>query len=85
MVGWLYPLDRQEFEQALGAGDVEGSLMCCSTWGHKESGRTQRLNSPDDILSPYFFLQVMFQPIDKAEQSMTVNLMVYGPDRNEKQ
>ena len=26
-----------EFEQALGAGDGQGGLACCSPWGHKES------------------------------------------------
>ena len=31
-------LDGQEFEQALGDGEGQGSLACCSPWGHKESG-----------------------------------------------
>ena len=35
MVGWHYRLDRHEFEQALGVGDRQGSLACCSPWGHK--------------------------------------------------
>ena len=30
-------LDRHEFEQALGVGDGQGSLVCYSWWGHKES------------------------------------------------
>jgi len=33
-----------EFEQALGVGDRQGSLVCCSPWGHKESDMTERLN-----------------------------------------
>ena len=40
MVGWLYWLDGQEFEQALGVGEGLGSLVCCSPWGHKESDMT---------------------------------------------
>ena len=36
MVGWHYRLDGHEFEQALGLGDGQGSLACCSPWGHKE-------------------------------------------------
>ena len=28
-----------EFEQALGVG--QGSLVCCSPWGHKESDTTE--------------------------------------------
>ena len=33
MVGWHHQLDRHEFEQALGVGDWQGSLECCSPWG----------------------------------------------------
>ena len=44
MVGWHHWLDGHEFEQGLGVGDGQGSLACCSPWGHKESGMTVRLN-----------------------------------------
>ena len=44
MIEWHYQLDGHEFEQALGAGDGQGSLACCSPWGHKESDTTERLN-----------------------------------------
>ena len=30
-----------EFEQTLGDGEGQESLMCCSTWGHKESDKTE--------------------------------------------
>ena len=39
--GWHYQLDGREFEQALEIGDGQGSLACCSPWGHKESDRTE--------------------------------------------
>ena len=42
MVGWQ--LSGHEFEQALGVGDRQGSLACCSPWGHKESDTTEQLN-----------------------------------------
>ena len=35
MVGWHHWLDGHESEQALGAGDDQGSLACCSPWGHR--------------------------------------------------
>ena len=35
MVGWYHRLDGHEFEQALGAGDGQGSLVCYSPWGHR--------------------------------------------------
>jgi len=44
MVGWHQQLDGHEFEQALGVGDGQGSLACCSLWGRKELGTTERLN-----------------------------------------
>ena len=40
-----------EFEEALGIGDGQGSLACCSPWGHKESNMTERLNETI-ILAP---------------------------------
>ena len=35
MVGWHHQLDGNEFEQALGGGDEQGSLVCCSPWGRR--------------------------------------------------
>ena len=45
MVGWHHQLDGHEFEQALGTGDGQRSLVCCSSWGHKELDLTQQLNN----------------------------------------
>ena len=44
MVGWHHLLDGHEFKQALGGGDGQRSLMCCSPWGCKESDKTEQLN-----------------------------------------
>ena len=44
MVGWYHWLNGHEFEQALGVGDGQGSLACCSPWGHKELDTTKCLN-----------------------------------------
>ena len=43
MVGWHHRLDGHAFEQALGVGDGQGSLACCSSWSHKESDMTDSL------------------------------------------
>ena len=43
-VGWHHWLDEHEFEQALGVDDGQGSLECCSQWGHKELDTTEWLN-----------------------------------------
>ena len=44
MVGWHHQLDGHEFEQALGDGEEQGSLVCCSPWSRKESDTTEWLN-----------------------------------------
>ena len=44
MVGWHHHLDGHELEKTLEVGDGQGSLACCSPWGHKESDITERLN-----------------------------------------
>ena len=44
MVEWQHQLYWHEFEQVLEVGDWQGSLVCCSPWGLKESGMTEQLN-----------------------------------------
>ena len=44
MVGWHHRLIGHEFDQALGAGDGQGGLACCSPWDHKELDTTKQLN-----------------------------------------
>ena len=44
MVGWCHWLHGHEFEQALGVGDGQRSLVYCSPWGHKELDMAERLN-----------------------------------------
>ena len=45
MAGWHHRLNGHEFEQPLGDGEEQGSLMCCSPWGRKESDTTEQLNN----------------------------------------
>ena len=44
MAGWHHQLDRHEFEWTLGVGNGQGGLVCCNSWGRKESDTTERLN-----------------------------------------
>ena len=44
MVGWHHQLKQHEFEQTLGVGDGQRSLVCYSPWGPKELDTTEQLN-----------------------------------------
>ena len=45
MVGWYHRLNGCKFEKALEDSEGQGSLACCSPWGHSELDITERLNS----------------------------------------
>ena len=44
MAGWHHRLNGHEFEQTPGDGERQGSLECCTPWGHKELDTTERPN-----------------------------------------
>ena len=44
MAGWHHRLDGHEFGWTLGAGNGQGGLACCDSWGCKESDTTERLD-----------------------------------------
>ena len=44
MIGWHHRLNGHEFEQALGDGEGQVGLACCSPWVRKESDMTEQLN-----------------------------------------
>ena len=41
MVGWYHQFSGHEFEQALGVGNGQGSLVYCSPWGCKQLDMTE--------------------------------------------
>ena len=43
IVGWYHWLNGYEFEPTLGDVEWQGSLVCYSPWGCKESDKTERL------------------------------------------
>ena len=44
MAGWHPQLYGRESEWTPGDGDGQGGLVCCGSWGHKESDTTEWLN-----------------------------------------
>ena len=57
MAAWHHRLDGREFEQALGVGDGQASLACCTPCGHKELEMTEWLNGTE-------FLFLLLVPIN---------------------
>ena len=45
IVGWHDQLNEHEFQQAMGDGEEQGSLLCCSPLGLTESETTEWLNN----------------------------------------
>ena len=41
---WHHRLDEHEFEWTPGVGDRQEGLVCCNSWGHKDSDMTEQLN-----------------------------------------
>ena len=73
MVEWHHQLNGHEFEQALGNGEGQGSLVCCSPRGRKGSDTTEPLNNNREptrasesfsFLSESFFKPVIFHLSD---------------------
>ena len=70
MVGWCHQLDGYEFEQALGDGEGQGSLVCCSPWGLKESDTTEQLNNStvaSNLVSVLSFLSLHYPMVSKGD------------------
>ena len=44
MVGWHQWLNGHGFGWTPGVGDGQGGLVCCDSWGHKESDTIEQLN-----------------------------------------
>ena len=48
-VGWHHRLNGHGFEWALGVGDGQGGLACCSSWGYKELDTAEQLNWTESL------------------------------------
>ena len=55
MTGWHHRLDGRESEWTLGVGDGQGGLVCCDSWGRKESDMTERLNGTELMIFIYAY------------------------------
>ena len=77
MVGRHHWLDEHEFEQALGVGDGQRSLVCCSPWSCKESYMTEQMNWTE--LNWY-----MAYPVDSKNERSDNCLSMFWPNNYNK-
>ena len=56
MVEWHHRLDGHEFEQTLEDSEGQGSLACCSPWGHRES------DTPEQPATTVTLFALLIQP-----------------------
>ena len=50
MAGWHHRLDAHELGWTPGTGNGQGGMVCCDSWGPKESDTTEQLNWSEVIL-----------------------------------
>ena len=65
MVGWHHQFNGQEFQQTLGDGEGQGSLVCSSSWGHRESDMTEQLNNSKPTVEPFIIENFILQGTDE--------------------
>ena len=87
MVGWHHELDGHEFEQALGVGDGQGGLVCCSPWGHKESDTAEQPNWTESvIITPFFKIKSAQTTLSKTQwkHALILHYVMTGTGRGKR-
>ena len=59
IVEWRHQLNGHEFEQTLEDSERQGSLLCCSPWGHKELDTTELQNNNLPIIEHNAFIYLL--------------------------
>ena len=75
MIGWHHRLNGHEFDKALGIGDGQGSLACCSPWDCKELDTTDRLNRLTDYLKMYKYTILYY--FQRCASSINTHLLSF--------
>ena len=70
MVGWHQRLNGHEFEQTPGDSEKQGSLVCCSQWGHKRSDTTEGLNNKNAIFILFWYPHNLPQDLWAGESNL---------------
>ena len=77
MVGWHHQLNGREFEQASEVGDGQGSLACCSPWGHKKSNMTEQLNWTEFYILFFYLFKKSFTSRSMLKFPTEISVFTY--------
>ena len=84
MVAWHHQLNGYELEQALGDGEGQGSLACCSPWGCKESDMTfshwRTITYTLEERSLFFFFPSSWEKREGEEEEFTIETVYKTQD-----
>ena len=81
MVRWHHQLNGHGFGWTPGVGDEQGGLVCCDSWGHKESDTTERLNWTEysikkNAIMPFAAIWMNLKIILLSEVSQTKTVII---------
>ena len=82
VVGWHHWLNGHEFEQTLGDGEGQGSLVCYSLWGCKESDTTDWTARINCFLYVYLFYLLITMTVVKSSTLKMVMYSTFGNKRS---
>ena len=72
MVGWHHRINEHESEQTPGDSEEQGSLVCCSPWGSRESDMTQQSDDSNKLYQPW----IGYFQIITTRRNQKINLRV---------
>ena len=75
IVGWHHWLNGHEFGQTQGDSEGQGSLACCSPWGCKEWGMTERLNNNNVGVNITTFITPSFPVVNSTILTILSSVM----------
>ena len=84
--GWHHWLDGSEFEWTPGDGNVQGRLVCCDSWGCKESDMTewlnwtelnQLVNNQSMLTVQWFYIYIFFFSMTLSSQYYPMKVLYF--------
>ena len=75
MVGWHYWLNGHEFGRIPEDSKGQGGLVCCSSWGHRDSDTTEQLNNKNRSTKVSLTLKLISIIVLFSKVSKSLNIL----------